>query len=358
MEKAQSSPILKGRGAQSQPQNSFHSTSYACAHIEGVDEPFLQDPKTQWLNTYPKKVLSYNQSPDLPFEVSLNPYQGCEHGCVYCYARNSHEYWGFGPGVDFESKILIKQGLIETLEKEINRPNYVVKPIMLSGNTDCYQPVERKMQITRKVLATLWAYKHPVSIITKNSLILRDLDLLTSLASQNLVHVAVSIHTLDEKLRQKIEPRTSSTKTRLQVIEKLSQAGVPVHLMMAPLIPGLNSEAIPALIKAAAAAGARTASYGMLRLNGAIDELFKEWLDLHYPDRAQKVLHQISDSHGGSLNESRWGIRMKGEGNLVESIAQLFRLSVKKYFPAVKPPALRKDLFSPQRGRQLGLFDN
>jgi DNA repair photolyase len=348
---------LKGRGAQTQPNNSFSATSYVSEHIEGLDIPFLENSKTTFIPTYPQKVLSYNKSPDLPFQISINPYQGCEHGCVYCYARNSHEYWGFGPGLDFERKILVKQHIVEVLEQQLNHPRYVPQTIMLSGNTDCYQPVERTYQLTRKILQTLLDYRHPVAIITKNSLILRDLDLLKELASLGLTRVAVSLHTLDEELRQRIEPRTASTASRLRVMEQLSQAGIPVHLMVAPLIPGLNSDGIPALLKAAAAGGARTASYGLVRLNGAVDEIFKDWLYKQYPDRAEKVLHHIEASHGGQRQDSRWGVRMRGEGNLIESIARLFELTSKKYFTETASLSLCTDLFRPKVGKQLGLFD-
>ena len=356
MEPSKHESSFKGRGAQIQPQNRYSNLSYVAEHPEGLDIPMLENDKTTFYDTFPKKVLSYNQSPDLGFNVSLNPYQGCEHGCVYCYARNSHEYWGYGPGLDFERKILIKKDLIHVLEQEFNKPSYQVQPIVLSGNTDCYQPIERTLGLTRQVLKTMLDYRHPVSLITKNSLILRDLDLLEALAKLGLVQVAMSLNSLDENLRQRLEPRTTTASSRLRVIEKLRAAGIPVMLMAAPIIPGLNSDGIPELLKEAAAHGAQSASYSLVRLNGAVGDIFADWIHNAYPDRAEKVLGQVKASHGGTLNESRWGVRMKGEGKLVESIEQLFAISYKKWFPNPEKISLRTDLFVPLKGRQLDLF--
>jgi len=347
---------FKGRGSQVNPNNKFLGKKYERLFEEGIDEAMLCDEKTKFYADNPRKIISENKSPDLSFMRSINPYQGCEHGCIYCYARNSHEYWGFSAGLDFERKIMVKHHAPKLLEKAFNAKNYEAKTIVLSGNTDCYQPIERKLKITRSLLDIFRRYHHPVSIITKNNLILRDCDILQDLAADNLVSVAITINSLNEELRQKMEPRTVTAKGRLRVIERLSEAGIPVMLMCAPVIPGLNSDEIPQIIKSAADAGARTASFTMVRLNGAIGDIFVDWVRKTYPDRADKVLHSIMDTHGGQLNDSDWGSRMKGTGVLAESIHSLFRLAKRKYMPENSSIDLRTDLFRPNSGRQLNLF--
>lgn len=227
---------------------------------------------------------------------------------------------------------------------------------MLSGNTDCYQPIERKLKLTRGILEVMLRYRHPVSIISKNNLILRDLDIISELAKLKLVHVAVTINSLNEELRQKMEPRTVTAEGRLQVIKKLSHAGIPVMLMCAPIVPGLNSDEMPALIKAAADHGAKAASYTIVRLNGAISDIFIDWVNKAYPDRAEKVLNNIAACHGGKLNDSRWGNRMRGDGQVAESIKQLFQIALKRYMPESKLPEQRLDLFIPRSGKQMSLF--
>ncbi len=323
---------FKGRGSQINTNNKFLKNTYVTEHDEVLDEPLLSDAKTQLLFEYPKKIINQVKSPDIPGMYSMNPYQGCEHGCIYCYARNTHEYWGYSAGLDFERKIIAKPNAPQLLEKQFMNKNWVVSPIMFSGNTDCYQPTERKLQITRKMLEVLLKFKHPASMITKNNLILRDIDILQEMSELNLIHVMVSITSLKEELRLKMEPRTVTAKNRLKVIEKLSKAGIPVGIMTAPIIPGLNSEEIPQLIEAAADHGAHTAGYTIVRLNGSIAEIFKDWIYKNYPDRAEKVLHHIENVHGGQLNDNRYGKRMRGEGNIAQSINQLFKLSVKKHF--------------------------
>ncbi|EEI92187.1 radical SAM domain protein [Sphingobacterium spiritivorum ATCC 33300] len=351
------SNYFKGRGAQVNPNNKFFVSQYVQEHIEGLDEPFLEHVPTQLIPTHPKKIISVSDSPDLHFTQSINPYQGCEHGCIYCYARNAHEYWGFSAGLDFERKILVKYDAARLLEKQFNNVNYQPSAIMLSGNTDCYQPIERKLKITRSILEIMLRYRHPVSIISKNSLMLRDLDIIEELAKLQLISVAVTINSLSEEVRQKMEPRTVTASARLKLIEKLAGKGVPVMLMVAPIVPGINSDEMPLLIKSAAAAGARSASYTIVRLNGAIADIFKDWLYKNYPDRADKVLHGIADCHNGKLNDSEFGRRIRGEGNLAESIRDLFRLSVKQHMGKNDHPTIRTDLFQvPNRGRQLGLF--
>lgn len=347
---------FKGRGAQVNTHNKFAAQRYVAEHIEGLDEAFLENSNTQLIDEYPKKVISVNDSPDVYTGYSVNPYQGCEHGCIYCYARNAHEYWGYSAGLDFERKIIVKRHAATVLERQLNARGYRPQPIMLSGNTDCYQPVERKLGITRAILEVLLRYRHPVSIISKNNLILRDIDILRQLAALGLVHVAISLNSLNEELRQKMEPRTVTAKGRLSVIRQLSDAGIPVMVMCAPIIPGLNASEVPQVIEAAARHGATAAGYTIVRLNGAIGELFTDWVRKAYPDRAAKVLHGIAACHGGTINDSRWATRMKGEGHEAETIRQLFKLSVRQHLGNNQLPALRLDLFTPKGGKQLDLF--
>lgn len=348
--------FLKGRGAQFNPANPYLKQEYVQDHIEGLDEPMVSNSKTEFLKEHPKKVVNKVDSPDLGLGYSLNPYQGCEHGCVYCYARNTHQYWGYGAGLDFERKIIVKENAAQTLAKQLESPNWQVMPIMLAGNTDCYQPIEAKKKLTRAVLEVLLQYRHPVSIITKNALILRDLDLLQELNKYDLVHVSISITTLDEELRQKLEPRTTSAAKRLAVVKKLSESGIPVNVMTAPIIPGLNDSEIPALIQAAAAAGASNAAYTLVRLNGSIGPIFEDWIREAFPDRAQKVMNQIADCHGGQLNDSRFGVRMYGEGQFAALIANLFRMSKQKYMAGRSMKPYNYTHFCQRKGKQLGLF--
>ncbi|HEY0030028.1 MAG TPA: PA0069 family radical SAM protein [Bacteroidia bacterium] len=332
MEEKEGSPeYFKGRGAQLNTDNKYSKNRYVTEHDEVLDEPLLSDEKTQVFIETPKKIINIVKSPDIPGMYSMNPYQGCEHGCIYCYARNTHEYWGYSAGLDFERKIIAKPNAPQLMEKQFMNKNWVVSPIMFSGNTDCYQPLERKMKITRQMLEVLLKFRHPAGMITKNNLILRDIDILQELAKLKLVHVMVSITSLKEELRLKMEPRTVTAKNRLKIIETLNKAGIPAGVMTAPIIPGLNSDEIPELIKAAADHGADCAGYTMVRLNGSIGEIFKDWIHKNYPDRAEKVLHHIADAHGGKLNDSRYGTRMRGEGKMVESIRQMFNMAVKKH---------------------------
>jgi DNA repair photolyase len=323
---------LKGRGAQIKTENRFLKQQYVTDHIEGLDEELLSAPTTQIFEDSPKKIVNKVESPDLGMGYSMNPYQGCEHGCIYCYARNTHEYYGFSAGLDFESKIIVKKNAPQLLEQHIMHPKWNAVPIMLSGNTDCYQPQEKKFEITRGILKVFAKYRHPVGLITKNSLILRDIDLLTDLAKDHLVSVMVSITTLDEDLRRKMEPRTASAVKRLKVIEELNKAGVPTGVMIAPIIPGLNHHEIPALLEAAAQHGAVGAGMTVVRLNGSIGKIFEDWLRKNFPDRFEKVWNQISDMHGGDVNDSQFGRRMRGEGPLADIINQLYRAAKKKHF--------------------------
>ncbi|SFS30231.1 PA0069 family radical SAM protein [Sphingobacterium wenxiniae] len=352
-----SSEYFKGRGAQINPNNKFFTNQYVQEHIEGLDEPFLEATKTQLIATYPKSILSQVDSPDIGFYKSLNPYQGCEHGCIYCYARNAHEYWGYSAGLDFERKILVKYNAPTLLEETFNKKSYKPEVIFLSGNTDCYQPIERKLGLTRSLLEIMLRYKHPVSMISKNVLMLRDLDILTELARLQLISISVTINSLREEVRRKMEPRTATAQARLKLIEQLSKNGIPVHLMVAPIVPGINSDEMPYLIQQAADAGAKWAGYTIVRLNGAIADIFKDWVHKNYPDRADKVLNGIMSCHGGKLNDSEWGRRIRGDGNVAEGIRQLFKMGVKKYMGKDDLPVLRTDIFErPSTGGQLRLF--
>lgn len=286
-----SGALQKGRGAQGNPCNPYLEAKYVTEHLEGLDEEWEQQSQTKFYPEYPKKIINVIDSPDLGLGYSMNPYQGCEHGCIYCYARTTHAYWGLGAGLDFEQKIIVKEeNAPQLLKAQLEKPSWVVRPIMLAGNTDCYQPIEAKKKITRQLLEVLLQYKHPVSLITKNSLILRDLDLLQELHQHQLVHVSISITSLQESLRQKLEPRTVTGAKRLAVVRALSEARIPVNVMVAPIIPGLNDHEMPSILEASAAAGALCAAYTIVRLNGTISELFEDWVRKAYPDRASKVL--------------------------------------------------------------------
>ncbi|MBB6129320.1 PA0069 family radical SAM protein [Mucilaginibacter lappiensis] len=356
MEQDDNSGFFKGRGAQLNTHNKFLKNKYVAEHIEGIDEPLLENTATQLFEETPKKIVSESNSPDLSHMYSINPYQGCEHGCIYCYARNSHEYYGFSAGLDFERKIIIKPNAPELLEQYFNKKNYQPVCIMLSGNTDCYQPVERRLKITRGLLEVFLKYKNPVSIITKNNVILRDMDILTELASMNLVHVNVSITSLNEQLRQKLEPRTVTATGRLAVVQKLSEKGIPVRVMAAPIIPGLNSNEVPNIIKAAADRGALAAGFTIVRLNGSIAEIFSDWIYKAFPDRAEKVLNMIRSCHDGKLNDSDFGRRMSGEGKIAQSIHQMFRMACNRFMAGREMPEYDYSLFVPRKGKQTSMF--
>ncbi|MCU0382452.1 MAG: PA0069 family radical SAM protein [Cyclobacteriaceae bacterium] len=344
----------KGRGAQIKPANRFSKSSVEKEHFEGIDDFTESDIRTQFFLEKAASIVNVVNSPDVGMQYSVNPYQGCEHGCVYCYARNSHEYWGFNAGLDFESKIVVKENAPALLEKFLLSKTWQPAPISLSGNTDCYQPAERKFKITRQLLHVLAKYKNPVSIITKNSLVLRDADILKDLASENLVHVYVSITSLDEAVRQLLEPRTATAKKRLMIIETLAKAGIPVGVMVAPIIPAINQHEIANIVKAAADAGACSANMIVVRLNGAIASIFKDWLKKNYPDRWEKVWHQIESLHNGKVNDSRPGTRMRGEGPMAEIILQVFKQAKRKHFGEKQMPAYNLTLF--RKGGSFSLF--
>ncbi len=351
------SPYIKGRGAQINTPNRFDPNVYDKQPVDWTEDESLQNTlKTEYLTVYPKTIINKVNSPDLPHNFSMNPYQGCEHGCVYCYARNSHTYWGYSAGLEFEQKILLKKKAATLLAKKLKSAKWKAEPIMLSGNTDCYQPIEQKMEITRHLLEVLWRYRHPVGIITKNNLILRDLDILQKMASENLVKVVISITTLDEKLRQKLEPRTSTGLKRIKTISKLSKAGIPTMGMMAPIIPGLNEHEIFEVAKACSRAGAYDLSHTIIRLNGDLGEIFENWILKAYPDKAEKVLNKIKSIHKGKLGSSEFGKRMKGEGKIAEIIAQQMQMAKKKYFNTSNPPPFNVDLHRKYKKDQLSLF--
>ncbi len=321
---------MKGRGSQIQVKNKFLQNEYKVEHIEGVDIPYLENTKTQYIKEHPKKIVNKVYSPTVPFVYSMNPYQGCEHGCVYCYARESHQYWGYGAGLDFERKIIYKPDAPKLLAQQFNSRNWVVSPIMLSGNTDCYQPIERKLQITRELLKVCLKYKHPVSILTKNSLIQRDIDILTELAKLNLVHASLSITSFDNKLRSVLEPRTASVEKKLETLELLTANNIPTGVMVAPIIPGLNSHEIPTIVKKVAELGALSVGYTTVRLNGEIAEIFENWIRTTFPDRADKVLNQIKEINGGNLH-SKGKNRMKLHGETALMIKNMFKIARQKH---------------------------
>jgi DNA repair photolyase len=305
-----------------------------------------------------KTIITRNASPDLGFDRSINPYRGCEHGCVYCFARPTHAYMGFSPGLDFETQIMAKPDAAELLEKELRNRRYAVAPIAIGTNTDPYQPTEKTQRIMRECLEVLKAFKHPVGIVTKGTLIERDLDILGDMARDRLVKVGVSVTSLDLKLSRLMEPRAPAPARRLKVIERLSAAGVPVRLMVSPVVPGLTDHEVERIIGAGAAAGAQAASWIMLRLPLEVSALFQEWLSVHFPDRRSKVMSLIRDMHGGQDYSSDWGKRMRGEGTYAQMIAHRVAIAMRRTGLPQELPPLRCDLFERPlaAGDQLSLF--
>lgn len=323
---------VKGRGTGQNPTNRFERL-----HIEGgefVQETFEEEEKprilTKFYNDPSRTILTKNNSPDVGFEYSVNPYRGCEHGCIYCYARPSHEYLGLSAGLDFETKILVKTNAPELLREQLASKKWNGDLINLSGITDCYQPIERKLQLTRSILEVLTDFKNPFSIITKNALVTRDIDIIRPMAEINAAAVFMSVTTLDQNLADKLEPRTSRPTARLKAIEKLAEAGIPVGVMVAPVIPGLNDHEMPAILKAVTSAGARFAGYVTLRLPYALDDLFMNWLRENFPARKEKVLNRIREIRGGELNNSEFGKRMRGEGKYADHLSNMFQIYTKK----------------------------
>jgi DNA repair photolyase len=323
---------FKGRGTSDNPTNRFEQFHYEegeyVQHVPGEDEEHR--PLTRFYIDPSKTILTQNDSPDVGFEYSVNPYRGCEHGCIYCFARPTHEYLGMSAGLDFETKILIKKNAPELLREKLMSRSWKGELINLSGITDCYQPIERKLKLTRSIIEVLSEFRNPFSIITKNSLVTRDIDLLKPMAEINGVMVMISVTTLDPKLAEKMEPRTSHPIARLKAIEKLSEAGIPVGTLVAPIIPGLTDHEMPGILKAVSSAGAKTAGYVPLRLPYVLDDLFQLWLEDHFPDRKEKVLNRIREIRGGKLNNSEFGSRMRGEGIYADNLRAMFHLYTKK----------------------------
>ncbi|HAP35811.1 MAG TPA: radical SAM protein [Bacteroidetes bacterium] len=347
---------VKGRGAGLNPTNRFEKTSY-----EIIEEEIDPSRKivTQFFRDTSKSALAKNDSPDIGFTFDLNPYRGCEHGCIYCYARPSHEYLGFSAGLDFETKIMVKENIHHLLEKEFQKKSWTPSTISLSGNTDCYQPIERKLQLTRKCLEVFLKYRNPVGMITKNALITRDIDILSELAKLQLVNTTITITTLDKELHRTMEPRTSVPESRLDTIEQLAKVGIPVGVSLSPIIPGFNDIEIPAILKRASEHGATFAFYTMLRLPHAVKDLFIEWLKREFPEKSEKVINRIKDVREGKMNNVEFGKRMTGSGEIAESISQLFEVTCKKYGLNEQTHRLRKDLFvgkHTKRTEQMDLF--
>jgi len=319
----------RGRGTASNPPNRFAPT-LSVAEDDGWYQEVPVTQATEVRFETAKSIIARNSSPDLPFDRSINPYRGCEHGCIYCYARPSHAYWDMSPGLDFETRLIAKTNAVSLLEQQLSKPGYRCAPINLGSNTDPYQPIEREQRLTRGLLEVLLRYRHPVTIVTKGSLILRDLDLLVELAQRRLVTVMISLTTLDDELKRILEPRAASPKARLRAIRVMRGAGIPVGVLCAPMIPMINDNELEQLLQQASAAGALTASYIMLRLPLEVAPLFEEWLHAHYPQRAEHVLSLIRQSRGGDLYDSRFGARMRGQGVFADLLAQRFSRAIKR----------------------------
>ena len=332
MDAMQPPPPLKGRGAVSNPTGRFETeTREAVDDGWDLDESDLPPLRTQVTIEHPKTIISRNTSPDIPFDRSINPYRGCEHGCVYCFARPTHAYLGLSPGLDFESRLFAKPGAARLLERELSKPGYRPKTLQLGSNTDPYQPIEKEHRITRGVLEVLARFNHPVSITTKSPLVCRDMDILGPMAGKGLAAVGISVCTLDAKLARTLEPRAPRPGKRLEAIRTLSQAGIPVAVMVAPMIPALNDQEMEAILEKAAAAGARAAGIILLRLPFELKDLFSEWLAAHVPDKAAHVLSQVRETRGGGLNHAEFKIRMKGTGPRAEMLAKRFSLACKRF---------------------------
>lgn len=345
----------KGRGASFNTPNRFEKTSLEPLEIAVEYEEEAPQVPTRYYRDSSKSILAKNDSPDLPFTYSINPYRGCEHGCIYCYARPSHEYLGFSAGLDFESKIMIKLDAPALLTEALSKMNWVPQMVAFSGNTDCYQPAERKLNLTRKCLEVFLQFRNPVGLITKNHLVVRDLELFQEMAKYNLIHIMISVTSLNEELIRKMEPRTSTPEMRLRAIEALAASGIPVGVNVAPIIPGLTDEEIPAILKAAAERGATSAGYILLRLPGAVKPLFLDWLKRELPDRQGKILSRIRETRNGALTNPAFGGRMKGEGEIADAINSLFTLHIRKYGLNKRWHGLSTDHFT-RPSQQLRLF--
>jgi DNA repair photolyase len=343
-------PARKGRGARANPTGRFERRQVE-PDLEVTPENRLP---TQLLPDPARTAIVFNKSPDIPFDASFNPYRGCEHGCAYCYARPTHEYLGYSAGLDFETKILVKERAPELLRKELSAKRWKPQVVAISGVTDAYQPTERKLELTRRCVEVFAEFRNPITVITKNALVARDLDLFLRLAEDDAISVSLSITTLDHELQRALEPRASAPHERLRAVEKLAEAGIPTSVMVAPIIPGLTDSETPALLEAAASAGATRAGYIVMRLPHGLRELFDDWLLTHRPLRREKVLHRLESLRGGKLNDPRFGTRMRGEGVFSDQIGDVFRLWAKKYGLDKPRPPLSVEAFRRPGGSQLG----
>ncbi|WP_223422111.1 PA0069 family radical SAM protein [Tateyamaria pelophila] len=350
--------VPKGRGALSNSVNRFEPVTRHAEADGWEEEDDLPVLRTEVALERPRSLISYNRSPDLPFDRSINPYRGCEHGCVYCFARPSHAYLGLSPGLDFETRLIARPDAPEVLRAELARGSYRVAPIAIGTNTDPYQPIERAHQIMRRCLEVLEACGHPIAIVTKGTLIERDLDILSRMAQRDLVRVGISITTLDPKLLRLMEPRAPAPARRLQMVQRLTQARVPVRVMASPMIPALTDPELESILAAGKEAGACSASWIMLRLPREVSPLVQEWLHVNYPDRAGRIMARLREMHGGQDYDSRWGRRMRGEGPYAEIIQRRFEVATKRLRLKEKAPSMRCDLFVPPRkpSAQLDLF--
>jgi DNA repair photolyase len=346
---------IHGRGAANNPGNRFERATY----VPEPDDPGLDPlaPATQFFKDSSRSIIATNDSPDVGFDASINPYRGCEHGCVYCYARPTHEYLGLSAGLDFETKIFVKEDAPQLLRRELMSPRWQPRPLGVSGVTDAYQPIERRLQLTRRCLEVLAEFRNPAIVISKSHLVTRDLDVLGELARHDAAALFLSITTLDNNLWHVLEPRASQPHGRIAAIAAAAQAGVPVGVLVAPIIPGMNDHEIPAILSAAAAAGARFAGHVVLRLPYAVAGLFEKWLEQHFPDRKDKVLGRIRDMRGGKLNDSRFGSRMRGEGIVAQTIHNLFKVARHKAGIRGRAPQLSTTAFRKPGETQAVLFD-
>ncbi|WP_407493392.1 PA0069 family radical SAM protein [Pseudooceanicola sp. MF1-13] len=348
----------RGRGAASNQVSRFDSQDRVLENDGWDIAEEITQIRTEVRQEQARSLITYNTSPDLPFDRSINVYRGCEHGCVYCFARPTHAYLGLSPGLDFETRLTARVNAAQVLEKELRNPRYKVAPIAMGTNTDPYQPVEHQAELTRNCLKVLADYNHPVAIVTKGTGILRDLDILAPMAAQGLASVGISVTTLNPEISRKMEPRVPSPAKRLDVIRRLSDAGVPVRVMVSPVVPGLTDPEVEAILHAAHDAGATSASWIMLRLPLEVAPLVEAWAKEHFPDRADKILNRLREMHGGQLYSAQWGKRMRGEGVYAQMVAARFDNTARRLGLNHPTPALRTDLFRhpPRPGDQLSLF--
>ncbi len=344
--------MSKARGIQShQPSRFWQQT----AQLYGADESLSGNVKTTVRRESARSILSKNTSPDVPFDYSVNPYQGCEHGCSYCYARPTHSYLDMSPGLDFETKLVAKTNAVRLLEEALAKPEYVCKPIAVSGNTDAYQPIEKRFELTRNILRMCLRYRQPVMLITKSTLILRDIEILRQLAAMNLVSVAVSVTTLDNQLKRIMEPRTAGPEARLKIVSTLSESGIPVSVLAAPLVPKINDHELEAIMSRAKDAGAHACNYIVLRLPWELQQMFVDWLKTHFPNRASAVMSLVQQMRGGKINDVRFGTRMCGQGEFADLLKRRHTVASKRLGFAQERPTLRTDLFRVP-GSQMDLF--